>query len=157
MVDNCVILFRKNRDGSVVKSSYADFGFAVTDAEWSKISTKKPATRDWLDQDGLDAYIPSVLRVGEGELSVSFVCKGNLLAVKQQELRFKNYLYGRDNTGGEFSLYDSFNKKGVANAYIKEYGEPSYITSNNETILEVEVSFALINPNNEIVLSYVGD
>lgn len=157
MVDNCVILFRKNREGSVVKSSYADFGFAMTDAKWSKVETKKPATRDWFDQDGLDAYIPSVLCVAEGELSVEFVCKGKPSVVKDQESQFKNFLYGRDGSGAEFSLYDTNSNRGVAEAYLKEFGEPKYHTSNADVVMEVEITFFLINPNNEIVLSYVGD
>lgn len=156
MVKDCVLLFRKvNED--VVKSSYADFGFAVIECNWPKIEVKKPHSRDWPGEDGLDVYIPSTMRVASTELTVKFGYKGGVGTAKDAERLFSDFLLGRDGSGARFNLYDVFNHKGCANVYTKQVGESTLNRSNIDEGLEVEITFVLINPSEEIVLTHVAD
>lgn len=71
------LLMQGAADGSEVKSSLDDFGFAVCGIEWPELEVKELTTRKWPGEHGEDAYIPpSGLKFAAYDVEASLCFKG---------------------------------------------------------------------------------
>lgn len=70
------LLMQKAKDGSAVKSSLTDFGFAVGEIKWPVLKIKEPARRDWPGEHGEDVFFPPQIKLEAYDLEVEFLHKG---------------------------------------------------------------------------------
>lgn len=149
------LLMQKTADGSAVKSSLDDFGFAVCDIPWPDEETEEVATRKWPGVDGEDAYIPpGGQKLQAYDVEVEFRYKGDLNTAYAAYKTLRNYLIG---AGGFLRLYDPYWKKGRKEVYVKKFHDRKPHRSNIDEALSMKVTFRATNPTSEITLAYVGD
>lgn len=149
------LLMQKMKDGSVVKSSLADFGFVVCDIPWPDEETQEIAARTWPGEHGEDAYIsPAGLKLQAHDLEVLFCYKGERFSAYDAYKTLRAYLIGE---GGFMRLYDPYWRKGRQKVYLKNISDIAPHRSNIDEVLSFKATFRVTDPNTEIVLSYVGD
>ena len=149
------LLMQKMADGSAVKSSLADFGFAVCDIPWPDEETQELATRKWPGEHGEDTYIsPDGQKLQAYDLTVEFCYKGDVNTADAAYTVLRDYLIG---PGGFLRLYDPYWRKGRQNVYVKKFHDRDPHRSNLDDVLSMKVTFRVTDPITEITLNYVGD
>lgn len=149
------LLLRKAKDGSVVKSSLSDFGFAVRGISWPEDEIEEVATREWPGEHGEDAYIsPDGLKLKAYDLEVEFCYKGGVNTAYEAYTTLRDYLIG---DGGFMLVYDPYWRKGRQGVYVKKFHDHDPHRTNIDEVLTMKVTFRVTDPKNEIRLSYVGD
>lgn len=152
------LLMQKTKDGSAVKSSLADFGFAVCDIPWPDEEVQEVAVREWPGEHGEDAYIPpGGLKLQAYDVEIEFCYKGaaNTAYTKYKALR--NYLIGASGDGAELKIYDPYWKKGRQKIYLKKLSDLKPFKTNIDEGLSTKATFRVTDPIAEITLNYVGD
>lgn len=149
------LLMQKTAEGSAVKSSLDDFGFAVCDIPWPDEETEEVATRKWPGVDGEDAYIPpNGQKLQAYDVEVQFCYKGDINTADAAYKALRDYLVG---AGGFLKLYDPYWKKGRKGLYVKKFHDHNPHRSNIDDVLSMKVTLRVTDPKTEITLVYVGD
>lgn len=149
------LLMQKTAEGSAVKSSLDDFGFAVCDIPWPDEETEELATRKWPGGDGEDAYIPPVgQKLQAYDIEVQFCYKGDVDTTYVAYKTLRDYLTG---PGGFLRIYDPYWRKGCNGVYVKKFHDHNPHRSNIDEVLSMKVTLRVTDPKTEIALVYVGD
>lgn len=152
------LLMKKTTDGSAVKSSLSDFGFAVRDIPWPDEETQEVAVRTWPGRHGEDAYIPpSGLKLQAYDVEVELCYKGAVHTAYAAYKTLRNYLIGANGDGAELRIYDPYWRKGRTRVYVKKISNADPHRSNVDEVLPMKVTFRVTDPITEITLNYVGD
>lgn len=117
------LLMQGAADGSEVKSSLDNFGFAVCGIEWPELEVKELTTRKWPGEHGEDAYIPpSGLKFAAYDVEASLCFKGlkhtaNLLSGTADGIANWNVVGAdKDNSRVELTRYNT-NRNSVYAGY----------------------------------------
>lgn len=152
------LLMQKTTDGSTVKSSLVDFGFAVCDIMWPDDDVQDVAVRKWPGEHGEDAYIPpSGLKLQAYDVEMQFCYKGDVNTAHAKYKALRDWLMGIDGSGAELSVYDPYWRKGYTKMYVKKFSDCDSHRSNIDEVLSMKVTFRVTDPITEIRLIYVGD
>lgn len=152
------LLMQKTKDGSAVKSSLDDFGFAVCDIPWPDEEVQEVAARKWPGEHGEDAYIPpGGLKLQAYDLEVQFCYKGDVDTAYAGYKALRDWLTGIDGSGAELRVYDPYWRKGRTGVYVKKFSNFDPHRSNIDEALGVKVVFRVTDPITEMRLIYVGD
>lgn len=145
------LLMQKTNDGSAVKDSLTDFGFAVCEIPWPSEETEDVAVRVWPGQHGEDAYIPpSGLKLKAYDVEVEFCYKGAVHTAYTKYKALRNYLTGIDGSGGELKIYDPYWRRGRTKVRVKKIGDLNPHRSNVDEVLPIKVTFHVADPVTEI-------
>lgn len=151
MVVEYTLLMQKTKDGSVVKDSLADFGFAVRRIPWPAEEAEDVATRTWPGEHGEDAYIPpDGLKLKAYDINVEFCYKGAVNTAYNAYKAMRNYLAGIDGSGGELKIYDPYWRKGRKGVRVKKIDDADARRSNLDEVLPIKVTFRVADPITEI-------
>lgn len=158
MAATYTLLIQKTKDGSAIKSSLTDFGFAVSEIPWPDAEMQDVASREWPGEDGEDAYIPaSGLKLKAYNLEVKFVYKGNISTALTKFVAFRDYLTGAAGDGAQMKLYDPYWGKGRTKARLLRITDIKSVRTNADEGLSIKATFRIADPRTEITLAYVGD
>ena len=114
------MLMQKMKDGSAVKDSLTDFGIVCTDAPFMPFGeAKELASNDWPDEDGEDTYIPAQIPLAAYDMEIGLAYKGSLGSCYTKIKAFRDYVTGRDNSGGAMKVYLPYPGIGRQNVYFK--------------------------------------
>ena len=107
------IYFKKMKDNASVVDTLDNWDIVCKDFPFKLYGdAKELPVRNWKDKDGDDEYIPSVLPIEAYEMEVEFAYKGDMNSANEKIREFLDYLTGRDGTGAEFSVYDTYTRIG---------------------------------------------
>lgn len=152
------LIMQKTKDGSAVKSSLSDFGFAVCEIEWPDETIKELATRSWPGEHGEDTYLPPEgLKLEAFDLPVEFVYKGNPRTALSTYNTLRSYIFGIDGSGAGLKIYDPYWGRGFASVHAKKISDLTHVRMNTDEYLSATVTFRVLNPTAGIVLNYVGN
>lgn len=152
------LLMQKTKDGSAVKSSLDDFGFAVCDIPWPDEEVQEVAVREWPGEHGEDAYIPpGGLKLQAYDVEIEFCYKGAVNTANTKYNALRDYLMGIAGDGAELRIYDPYWKRGRTNVYLKKISDRDPHRSNTDEVLKMKATFRVADPKTEITLNYVGD
>lgn len=158
MAADYTLLMQKTTDGSAIKSSLTDFGFAVSEIPWPDEEAQDVAVREWPGEDGEDAYIPaSGLKLKAYDLEVKFIYKGNVNTAMAKSAAFRDYLIGAAGDGAELKLFDPYWGKGRTKARLLKITDIKAVRTNIDEGLTFKATFRIADPKTEITLAYVGD
>lgn len=152
MVAEYTLLMQKTQDGSAVKSSLTDFGFAVCSLPWPEEEVQEVAVREWPGEHGEDAYVPpGGLKLQAYDIEAELCYKGaeDTARVKYKALR--DYLTGAAGDGAELKIYDPYWKKGRTGVRLLKLSDVAPNRSNLDEVLSVKVTFRVAAPVTEIV------
>lgn len=145
------LLMQKTKDGSTVKSSLSDFGFAVCDIPWPPDKTQEVAKREWPGEHGEDAYVPpGGLKLQAYDLEVEFCYKGAVNTAYAQYKAMRNYLIGASGDGAELKIYDPYWKRGRTNVRLLEIDDLKPNRDNVGEVLSAKIKFRIADPMTEI-------
>lgn len=145
------LLMQKTKDGSAVKSSLADFGFAVCDIPWPSNKTQEVAVREWPGVHGEDAYIsPGGLKLQAYDVEIEFCYKGAVNTAYAKYKALRNYLIGTSGDGAELKIYDPYWKRGRTNVRLLEIGDLEPHRDNAGEMLSTKMKFRVADPMTEI-------
>lgn len=152
------LLMQKTKEGSAVKSSLADFGFAVRDIPWPDEEVQEVAVREWPGEDGEDAYVPpGGLKLQAYDVEIEFCYKGAVNTAYTKYNALRDYFMGIAGDGAEFRIYDPYWRKGRESVRLKKMSDLDPHRSNIDDVLSFKAAFRVADPRTEIKLSYVGD
>lgn len=104
---------------------------------------KKPFSKDWVDEQGIDVYIPDEIRFKSREVKITFILYGNKETntdIKQSLRDFFDYLLAANH----FSYFDTYRKTGFRGYYSKQkMNEEKYREYLN--YIEFETTFVVPN------------
>ncbi len=145
------LLMQKTKDGSAVKSSLDDFGFAVCDIPWPSDKTKEVAVREWPGVHGEDAYIPpGGLKLQAYDVEIVFSYKGAANTAYSKYKALRNYLIGASGDGAELKIYDPYWRRGRTNIRLLEIGDLEPHRDNAGEVLSAKAKFRVADPMTEI-------
>lgn len=108
------LLMQKTKDGSAVKSSLSDFGFAIGEIPWPDEETEEVAVRTWPGEHGEDAYIPpGGLKLQAYDVEVEFFYKGVIYTAYEAYKALRDYMTGAKGDGAEMLVYDPYWRRGA--------------------------------------------
>lgn len=147
MAKDYTLLMKKNTEGSSVKSSLDDFGFAVQPIEWPALEIKELAKRDWPGEHGEDVYFPaSGTKLKSFEVNIIFISESSWY---NDYNNFVDYLFGMGYKGIEMMIYDPYYQRGYKGVYAKKINKPELF---GEDGISFDVTFSVIKPNLNIEL-----
>ena len=152
------LLMQKTTDGSAVKSSLSDFGFAVCSFPWPDEEVQEVATRTWPGEHGEDAYIPpGGLKLQAYDVEVELCYKGSVHTAYAAYKALRNYLIGANGDGAELRIYDPYWRRGRTGVSVKKIPAPTPFRDNLNDGMSMTVTFRVTDPATDITLYYVGD
>lgn len=154
-VEYYTLLMQKSAEGSAVKSSLDDFGFAVRDIPWPDEEVHEPNVREWPGIDGEDAYIPPTgQKLKAYDVEIEFLFKGDTDSANPAFKALRDYLIG---PGGFLRIYDPYWKRGRKDVYVKKFHDRDLHRSNIDEGMSLKVTMRVTDPKTDIALIYVGD
>ena len=165
------LLFQKG-SGSVV-NSFTQWGIVCCKVPFKAGGkTKEPAKRDWHDEHGEDAYLPSKLMFEPYDAEFEMAYMGKELATNPFNLSlamtkieaFKKWLSGNnttDGSGSELKIYSPYAAIGRQKCYLSEISnEDARVVTRqeggsiyNENVVTFKVKFRVCDPMTDITLS----
>lgn len=128
------------------------FSYAVSEIPWPATECAEVAVREWPGIDGEDAYIPSQLRVKPYDLTVTFVYKGVRGGTYSAYKKFRDWVFGRDGSGAEMSIYDGHYYTGRKGVYVKKIEIDSPKRDNMGDYAKIKVTMRVTDPVTDITL-----
>ena len=171
MNEKYALLFRKG-NGTIV-NSFTQWGIVCAKVPFDVGGkTKEPAKREWPDEHGEDAYLPTKLMMQAYDAEFEMAYKGKELAsnpfdlslAESQIKAFKKWLTGNDNvngSGSELKIYSPYSTIGRQKCYLLEIDdeEPHLQTVQdagnvyNENVVTFKVTFRVTDPMTDIELT----
>lgn len=156
------------------KGQVVDVGdeFGVVCKEFSEMimpEAKPLATRDWPGNDGLEVYVPKVVRSREFELETEFGIAGDpsmddeeaTLDAQNRRKHFIKFLYGRNAgaVGARLAIYDEHSGLGYKDVTVKKVSpmESFRQSGGNEAIYIFKVTFTVHDPVTEVTPIFAGE
>ena len=149
------IYFQKHKEGSTVKESLEDFGIWCKDFPFRLAGdAKELASEDWPEEDGADEYVPEELRMKAYDAEVEFGYKGAMDTANAKIRSFLDYLTGRDGTGAELKVYDSYTRIGRQHVRLSRVSDDAFVRNTGEgDVVVFNVTFRVNDPVTDITLS----
>lgn len=159
----------KKAGTSTVVDSYSQWGIVCCQVPFKAgRKTKQLASRNWHDEDGEDAYIPSSIMTEAYDAEFEMAYHGEELASNGFNLSkcfqaidsFGKWLCGNDGNGASLSIYSPFSTIGRQGCYLLEIGseEPFVMLKQtgrnlyNENVVTFKVKFRVTDPTTNITL-----
>lgn len=148
------IYFKKMNDALVV-DTFDNWGIVCKDFPFKLYGeAKELPSNDWKDEDGDDEYIPSELKIDSYELEVEFVYKGDMNTANTNIKAFLDYLTGRDGTGAELMVYDTYTKIGRQHVrFVSVDDDIFWRQEEGGDVVVFVVTFKVNDPVTDITLS----
>lgn len=149
------IYFQKSKPGSPVIDTKSQWGVVCKDFPFAVYGeTKELPKRDWKDEDGEDTFIPDRLYMQAYDLDVEFAYKGEMDTANEKVIGFLDYLSGKDDSGAELKVYDTYTKIGRQSVYYKSVEPDLFVRKTDEgDVLTFSVTFRVTDPQTQITLS----
>jgi hypothetical protein len=146
--------------GSVV-DIYETYHIAVETFPFKIMPEVKPiATRDWPDEDGVDAYYGRKRQMKDYDMDVVFLYKGTHKTMKSDLQSFIYFLNGRnaDAIGYMLAIYDEHVQLGRKNIRVEKISNDLYLDddSDSETLAKFSVTFHVDDPVTDVYPQYSG-
>ena len=102
---------------------------------------------DWIDEDGIEVYTPKEggLRLKEQSVSIEFVCCSD--RARENLLKFRDFITGRDGSGVRLGIYDSYTGlSGVDVIYQKFNPDIYWRREGTKEVVTFKVDFLFTKP-----------
>ena len=107
-------------------------------------------SRDWVDESGIDEFLPNTPFYKAYEIDCQFVYIGAYESANTQIKSFLKYLA----EGGFFKFYDTYTKIGRTNIrYVSNDEDIFYRREGNDDIVQFKVTLKVNNPITDITLT----
>ena len=140
--------------------TYTQWGIVCAKSPFRRYGDPKDVvSRNWLDENGEDVYIPFNVMLKKFDLEISFLCNGTANTVRSNVKDFLSYLMGRASTvnrvGARLAIYDTYNAIGWKDVRMKSYSSDGLVMDNSDTevVLEFKVIFEVYDPYTEVKYS----
>lgn len=149
------ILFKKMKSDSSVVDTFDNWGIVCKDFPFEIYGeAKELPSNDWYDEDGDDEFIPDELKLSAYELDVDFAYKGSMNSANVNIRGFLDYLTGKDGTGAEMMVYDTYTQIGRQGIrYVKVSPDIFWRQEEGGDVLVFVVTFKVNDPLTDITLS----
>lgn len=156
MAKHYAIYFKKMKDDALVVEPFDNWGIVCKEFPFKLYgNAKELPVNDWKDKDGDDEYVPKGLKMSAYEMDVDFVYKGDMGTANLNVKGFLDYLTGRDGTGAELMVYDTFTKIGRQRVRFSAVSEDIFSRqSGGVDVLVFTVTFKVNDPVTDVVLAY---
>lgn len=149
------IYFKKMKNDALVADTLDNWGIVCKGFPFKLYGeAKELPSYDWKDSNGADEYIPSVIPISDYELSVEFAYKGDVNTANTSIQSFLDYLTGRDGTGAEMMVYDTYTR--IGRQHIRYVGVDEDVFHRQDEsgdIVVFSVTFKVNDPVTNITLS----
>lgn len=151
-------LIRKNSIGGVTQpviDTIEQWGIVCREVSFIPYpSPKNLPARDWPDEDGVDEYVPSQLKLSAAEIKVDFGVTGDVGVANTAIKGFVDYLTGRDGNGCLFSIYDEYTRIGKQNVRYLSIEDDATLERNSaqDLVLLFSMTFKCNDPYTDITL-----
>lgn len=138
------VYFQKETDDAEVMETVAAFDVYCAEMPFVVANKAKDVTtRDWKDEDGLDAYVPKGgLKLSSYELEAKFCCKGDKNTSNAKITAFLEYLLG-----GYLKIWCSFTRIGRQHVRFVELSDDADLVRDSDgDILVFTVKFNIDDP-----------
>ena len=164
----------------IVQTSFDGISYTKGDTldtyeTWNIVCSKSPfrrygdpkdvVSRNWLDEQGEDVYIPQDIKYKKFDAEFTFLCNGSESDVKENVKGFLSFLTGKScsqyNTpvGSRLAIYDTYNSIGWKDVRLKSFSNDGILLNKgeDEVVLEFKVMFEVFDPyTNVIYVSNTG-
>jgi len=149
------IYFKKMTENASVVDTFNNWNIVCKDFPFQLYGeAKELANHDWKDEDGDDEYIPSILPIASYEIDVEFAYKGDMGTANSKIRSFLDYLTGRDGTGSEMQVYDTYTKIGRQRIrYVSVEDDMFFRQEDSGDIIVFVVKFKVNDPVTDITLA----
>lgn len=149
------IYFRKMKNDALVVDTLDNWGIVCKEFPFKLCGeAKELPTNEWMDEDGDDEYVPEELKMASYELEVEFVYKGEFGEANTKIKGFLDYLTGRDGSGAELEVYDTYTK--IGRQHIRYVGVEEDVMWRQEEggdVVVLVVTFKVNDPVTDITLN----
>lgn len=117
---------------------------------------KDAVTRDWLDEHGVDAYIPKESYLKSFTAEFTFLCTGSVDDVRANMGDFFKFLCGAgsDSVGARLVIYDEYNKVGWKDVRYKSHNPDALLMYDVlDVVSKFKVTFDVFDPATEVTLN----
>ena len=148
------ILFKKSKNNASVVDTLSNWSIVCKDFPFKLYGeAKELAKNNWKDEDGDDEYIPSEIRIEAYEIKVDFAYKGEMNSANSSIRGFLDYLTGKDGTGADLMVYDTYTKIGRKNVrYVSVDEDLFYRQEADGDLIVFSVTFKVNDPVTDITL-----
>ena len=149
------IYFKKMKSDALVVDTLDNWGIVCKEFPFKLYGeAKELPSHDWKDEDGDDEYIPSKLPIASYELEVEFAYKGVMDSANASIKGFLDYLTGRDGSGVELMVYDTYTKIGRQSVrFVSVSDDVFYRQEEGGDVVVFSVAFKVNDPVTDITLS----
>ena len=140
--------------GQVVEL-FNTFGIVCKDIPFKFMPEKKELpTRDWLEEDGLDVYVPPVIPMKSYDMDVKFLYVGDESNIRSNIKSFIKFLYGRNTgaTGGRLSIYNEYVGIGRKDVVVSKVQDEIFFVSDEDPdcVAQFSVTFTVYDPVTDV-------
>lgn len=148
------IYFKKMKNDALVVDTFDSWGIVCKDFPFKMFGEAKELPKnDWKDEDGDDEYVPSVLKLAAYEMKVEFVYKGALNTANVNIRAFLDYLTGRDGSGVDMMVYDTFTRIGRQHVrFVEAEDDVVYRQADSGDVIVFGVTLKVNDPVTDIKL-----
>lgn len=149
------IYFKKMKSDALVVDTLDNLGIVCKEFPFKLFGeAKELPSHDWKDEDGDDEYIPSKLPIASYEMEVEFAYKGVMDSANANIKGFLDYLTGRDGSGVELMVYDTYTKIGRQHVRFASVSDDVFHRQEEGgDVVVFSVTFKVNDPVTEITLS----
>lgn len=147
-------IYFKKENGGVIDSQ-KEWGIVCKEFPFLLYGeSKELPKRDWLDEDGEDVFFPNSLAMAAYDLDVEFAYRGVMDSANVAIRGFLDYLTGRDGSGANLSVYDTYTKIGRQGVYYKKVSPDVFVRNTSEgDVVTFTVTFRVTDPTTQITLA----
>lgn len=149
------IYFKKMKNDALVVDTLDNWGIVCKEFPFKLYGeAKELPSHDWKDEDGEDEYVPNALPMKSYEIEVEFAYKGNRDTANANVSGFLKYLTGRDGSGAEMIVYDTYTRIGRQRVRYMSVSEDIFWRQDDSgDVFVFTVTFKVNDPLTDIVLS----
>lgn len=149
------IYFKKMKSDALVIDTLDNWGIVCKEFPFKLyVEAKELPSHDWKDEDGDDEYIPSKLPIASYEVEVEFAYKGVMDSANASIKGFLDYLTGRDGSGVELMVYDTYTKIGKQHVrFVSVSDDVFHRQEEGGDVVVFSVAFKVNDPVTDITLS----
>lgn len=149
------IYFKKTKNDALTVDTYDRWGIVCKEFPFKLYGeAKELPSYDWKDMDGEDEYIPDTLPIAAYELEVEFVYKGEMNTANTNIKGFLDYLTGRDGTGAELMVYDTYTRIGRQGVrFVSVEDDITWRQEEGGDVVVFVVTFKVNDPVTDITLA----
>ena len=160
------IYFKKMKNDALAVDTLDSWGIVCKEFPFKLCGeAKELPSHDWKDEDGTDEYVPDKLTMEAYELKVEFVYKDKKPNVvngvdlnknkgNENVKAFLNYLTGRDGSGAELMVYDTYTRIGRQHVRFVSVDEDIFWRqTEGGDVFTFSVTFKVNDPVTDITLA----